>query len=285
MRLSQNISNNANITYNEKTLDINTPLITRVEHNMKVYKYATTDCGRFNTTGIIGEERKVTYDILLINYSSQNFTDVVINDTISLSNDIDISGITYVAEESMYENSDIGGLPNIQFNVGTLSQESQLIVHYTLKLSDEVPIGTVIKSKTSVNYNENTNITEDNVVTPIEANEIDLTLDYTSTKIEATKTAPSNVLCGENFDYNLIFENVGVNVATGVSILDYLPKEFVINYVKVVNGNITLERGVHYNYDENANPLLITDTGTSLNINPGEMLVVTINGKIPYLSD
>ena len=285
MRLSQNISNNANITYNEKTLDINTPLITRVEPNMKVYKYATTDCGRFNTTGIIAEDRKVTYDILLINYSSQNFTDVVINDTISLSNDIDISGITYVAEESMFENSDIGGLPNIQFNVGTLSQESQLIVHYTLKLSDEVPIGTVIKSKTSVNYYENTNITEDNVVTPIEANEIDLTLDYTSTKIEATKTAPSNVLCGENFDYNLIFENVGVNVATGVSILDYLPKEFVINYVKVVNGNITLERGIDYNYDENANPLLITDTGTSLNINPGEMLVVTINGKIPYLSD
>ena len=285
MRLSQNISNNANITYNEKTLDINTPLITRVEPNMKVYKYATTDSGRFNTTGIIAEERKVTYDILLINYSSQNFTDVVINDTISLSNDIDISGITYVAEESMFENSDIGGLPNIQFNVGTLSQESQLIVHYTLKLSDEVPIGTVIKSKTSVNYNENTNITEDNVVTPIEANEIDLTLDYTSTKIEATKTAPSNVLCGENFDYNLIFENVGVNVATGVSILDYLPKEFVINYVKVVNGNITLERGIDYNYDENANPLLITDTGTSLNINPGEMLVVTINGKIPYLTD
>ena len=285
MRLSQNISNNANITYNEKTLDINTPLITRVEPNMKVYKYAITDCGRFNTTGIIGEERKVTYDILLINYSSQNFTDVVINDTISLSNDIDISGITYVAEESMFENSDIGGLPNIQFNVGTLSQESQLIVHYTLKLSDEVPIGTVIKSKTNVNYNENTNITEDNVVTPIEANEIDLTLDYTSTKIEATKTAPSNVLCGENFDYNLIFENVGVNVATGVSILDYLPKEFVINYVKVVNGNTTLERGIDYNYDENANPLLITDTGTSLNINPGEMLVVTINGKIPYLAD
>ena len=185
----------------------------------------------------------------------------------------------------MFENSDIGGLPNIQFNVGTLSQESQLVVHYTLKLSDEVPIGTVIKSKTSVNYNENTNITEDNVVTPIEANEIDLTLDYTSTKIEATKTAPSNVLCGENFDYNLIFENVGVNVATGVSILEYLPKEFVINYVKVVNGNITLERGIDYNYDENANPLLITDTGTSLNINPGEMLVVTINGKIPYLAD
>ncbi|MDD5880209.1 MAG: hypothetical protein PUC84_13645, partial [Clostridiales bacterium] len=240
---------------------------------------------RFNTTGIIAEDRKVTYDILLINYSSQNFTDVVINDTISLSNDIDISGITYVAEESMFENSDIGGLPNIQFNVGTLSQESQLIVHYTLKLSDEVPIGTVIKSKTNVNYNENTNITEDNVVTPIEANEIDLTLDYTSTKIEATKTAPSNVLCGENFDYNLIFENVGVNLATGVSILDYLPKEFVINYVKVVNGNTTLERGIDYNYDENANPLLITDTGTSLNINPGEMLVVTINGKIPYLTD
>ena len=104
-------------------------------------------------------------------------------------------------------------------------------------------------------------------------------------QIEATKTAPSNVLCGENFDYNLIFENVGVNVATGVSILDYLPKEFVINYVKVVNGNITLERGIDYNYDENANPLLITDTGTSLNINPGEMLVVTINGKIPYLTD
>ena len=74
-------------------------------------------------------------------------------------------------------------------------------------------------------------------------------------------------------------------MATGVSILDYLPKEFVINYVKVVNGNITLERGIDYNYDENANPLLITDTGTSLNINPGEMLVVTINGKIPYLAD
>ena len=111
---------------------------------------------------------------------------------------------------------------------------------------------------------------------------------YESSVFVNKKSNTENILESTMMDakkYNLIFENVGVNVATGVSILDYLPKEFVINYVKVVNGNITLERGIDYNYDENANPLLITDTGTSLNINPGEMLVVTINGKIPYLTD
>lgn len=45
MKLSINISNNANITYNEKTLDMNSPLVVRVEPNMKVLKYATTDTG------------------------------------------------------------------------------------------------------------------------------------------------------------------------------------------------------------------------------------------------
>ena len=35
-----------------------------------------------------------------------------------------------------------------------------------------------------------------------------------------------------------------------------------------------------YNYDENANPLLITDINNSLNIEPKNILVVTINGKI-----
>lgn len=66
MKLSINISNNANITYNEKTLDMNSPLVVRVEPNMKVLKYATTDTGKFNSTGTIGEKRKVTYEILLI---------------------------------------------------------------------------------------------------------------------------------------------------------------------------------------------------------------------------
>ena len=77
-----------------------------------------------------------------------------------------------------------------------------------------------------------------------------------------------------------IFENIGPNVARGVSILDYLPENFVINSVKVVNSGVTLERGTHYNYDENANPLLITDINNSLNIEPKNILVVTINGKI-----
>lgn len=69
-------------------------------------------------------------------------------------------------------------------------------------------------------------------------------------------------------------------MARGVSILDYLPENFVINSVKVVNSGVTLERGTHYNYDENANPLLITDINNSLNIEPKNILVVTINGKI-----
>ena len=179
----------------------------------------------------------------------------------------------------MYKNSHIGGLPNIQFNVGTVAKESQLLIHYTLQFSKEVPVKTMIRSKTLVNYNENTNKVEDESI-PIEVEEINLTIDYTSTKIEATKTAPTNVLYGENFDFNLIFENIGPNVARGVSILDYLPENFVINSVKVVNSGVTLERGTHYNYDENANPLLITDINNSLNIEPKNILVVTINGKI-----
>ena len=279
MKLSINISNNANITYNEKTLDMNSPLVVRVEPNMKVLKYATTDTGKFNSTGTIGEKRKVTYEILLINYSSQNFTDVVVNDIISLSDEVDISEVTYVDKESMYKNSHIGGLPNIQFNVGTVAKESQLLIYYTLQFSKEVPVKTMIRSKTLVNYNENTNKVEDESI-PIEAEAINLTIDYTSTKIEATKTAPTNVLYGENFDFNLIFENIGPNVARGVSILDYLPENFVINSVKVVNSGVTLERGTHYNYDENANPLLIIDINNSLNIEPKNILLVTINGKI-----
>ena len=69
-------------------------------------------------------------------------------------------------------------------------------------------------------------------------------------------------------------------MARGVSILDYLPENFVINSVRVVNSGVTLERGTHYNYDENANPLLIIDINNSLNIEPKNILVVTINGKI-----
>ena len=69
-------------------------------------------------------------------------------------------------------------------------------------------------------------------------------------------------------------------MARGVSILDYLPENFVINSVRVVNSGVTLERGTHYNHDENANPLLITDINNSLNIEPKNILVVTINGKI-----
>ncbi|WP_455538682.1 hypothetical protein [Terrisporobacter sp.] len=283
--MSQNIINNANIRYNEETLDINTPLITRVEPNMKVYKYATTDLGKFKTTGIIGKGRKVIYHILLINYSSKNFTDVVINDIISLSNEVPISEVAYVSEESMYENSNTDGLPNIKFNVGTVEKESQVLVHYTLQFSKEVPIKTVIKNKTSINYNENTNKSAEDEVIPIEAEDIELTIDYTSTKIKATKTAPSNVLCGENFDFSLIFENIGPNTATSVSISDYLPTGFVINNISIVNGGVTLERGIDYNYDENVNPLVITDTETSLNIISGDTLVVTINGKITHLSD
>ena len=38
--------------------------------------------------------------------------------------------------------------------------------------------------------------------------------------------------------------------------------------------------GTVYNYDENANPLLIIDINNSLNIEPKNILVVTINGKI-----
>ena len=270
------ITNKAILNYNNTSAET-CPVITFVEPTLGVGKRAFTDKdGIILDNGTVGKDRTIVYDILLVNYSSTKFTNLVIEDVIFLDDEnyASTQGYVYDKENSSYENesSDIN---KIKIIVKELLPNSTAQVHYTLNFNSDVKIGTKINNQGQINYNENP---ADN---PSKVQELNVLVDYTETEVSASKTGPDIILCGQTYSYVLEFENKGDQVATGVSVEDFLPENFQadLSKLQVVNGKNTLNVG-EYVAEINEQRLIIKDVDGSnkLNIQPKEILQITITG-------
>ncbi|MDI9217339.1 MULTISPECIES: DUF11 domain-containing protein [Clostridium] len=276
------ITNQATINYNNTTSS-SYPVTTYVEPLLAVTKKAyTVQDGVIKDTGTVGKDRTVIYDILLVNHSSTDFTNLVIQDKVTLD---DVSYVdqsfTYDTENSTYPN-EATGINEIKITVPSLAAESTLELHYALIFNNDIPIGTLLSNKALVNY------AEDPSQAGTESNPVDITLYYTETTVTATKTGPDSILCGQTYSYNLEFENTGDQVATDVSIVDNLPDNFTPDLSKIViinDGTQLTTDQYNAEYDSNTHTLTISEKDesgtltTNLSIKPGKKLTATITGS------
>lgn len=244
--MSNLITNRASINYNGGNTVETCPVSTNIDKGLDAHKRAHTTDGTIieESTdiidGVVGEDRRILYEIELTNFGSIPLTNITIQDRIYITNpDGTINDLTLdpsdiiLYPESIKPGDTVtvtkitnGNQVNITLN-DPLSYDSTRFVRFTLVLPDTVEIGSIITNTAYVNYSENPS------VDPLETETLDII--YTYTALTADKLVTdingneiSSVLCGDQFKYVLNFTNTGSEIANVDDIYDLLPLEFTV---------------------------------------------------------
>lgn len=269
--MSDVIKNSGQILFNNGQTQNTNDAFTDLEAPLEAVKQAFTCAGGvITTTGIVGADGKITYEVEIYNYSSEAFTNIVFDDAIVLS-PLPNPGPGFTLTST---HTNVGTLPAIQFtDIPDIPAESTYTVVYSIQLDDDIELGTTITNQATIDYDENPGAA-------VDTNTIVVTYQYTA--IDAVKTAPENALCGSTFNYVLSFENTGNVNATSVTLTDTLPAEFAVGSMVITNAGVEVDSD-DYSYERVGNLLTITpDEGSEdiFDIEPGagKKLVVTITG-------
>ena len=271
------ISNIASITYNGGKTESTCEVVTRVEKVLEAHSKAYSATSGVILAegeaphGIVGKEREIIYEIVVTNYSSLPFTNVVVEDGLTLPNE----GVGFKIVDCNYEN--VGTVTEPRFEVGTLDAGDTVTIRYTLEWDTSVELGIDIQSGAHVTYTENPS------KEAVAAEELIVKHSYTD--VVAMKTGPSSVLCGATYTYMLTFVNNGDATATVETINDTLPVNFTLMQadstftgVVISLGEVTKVEGEDYTVAINEGTLAVTNKEGGLDI-PGSMtLQVALTG-------
>ena len=246
--MSNLISNRAIINYNGGNTAETCPVYTNIDKGLEVVKRAYTSGGTVieESTdiidGVVGEDRRISYEIELTNYGSTPLTGITIEDRIYITDpDGTINDITLTPSDIIIDSNIIRPIEGdtltvtkitdgnqVNITLGTpLAPDSRRFVRFALILPDTVTVGSTITNTAYVDYTENPS------TDPLETETLDILFTYTELTAEKDATdldgnPITSVLCGDQFKYVLTFTNTGSETANVDSVTDVLPEEFII---------------------------------------------------------
>lgn len=265
--MSQTIlTNNAQIDYQYETLgniidsETQTNYVTTniIEPNLSILK---TACRNY-----FGPGDKITYNLCISNNAFSTVYNVVVSEflgnyfkyiegsavitysngtsiPIEESNDLNNENIPLVGNIVCENNTEN---PIFGFRLGHLAPNTNLMISFSVEISNNNDIPNSINSYSIAYYSLNESLTSPRF--NVQSNE------YIITKAFALLTASKSVdkgtaFCGDNLCYKIFLSNSGNIDAINVRICDPLPAEFRLNNVKFKIAD--LPYNISYNVDEN----------------------------------
>lgn len=291
-----------------------------VFQNLEVHKRAITTAdlvirksNESTIDGYVDKDRRITYEIDLINYSDKDLTNIIIKDTITAKDIYDNNILIELSEGNVKSNildpdtirytnylTGTGVIPRSEIDIelhdtlkqADLSNNSQRIVSYTITLPEEVPIGTIISNKAAVTFAENVNNTL------YETEYISIQLRYAILEVaKSAQDLEGNILdtieCSQRFNYVITINNTG-NAEAVLDIIDenlppnFRTEEYELNNLKYHSGvkvyinDVLQTENTDYaiSIDENTNLMLISNIDKRMKLLEGNELLIKINGFI-----
>ena len=241
-----------------------------VEPRLQVSQRAyTSQSGAIKDKGYADIGATITYDITVINYSSVEFENIMIE--CSLDIEPFYNGF-FTVLSSTFVYSVIGN--KIVFEINKIDKESLLCCSFRIRLNDAVSNRAEIISNINIFRNDNIYISPDSIK-PLTITTRDIALN-----MYAQLVAPQQVLFDEIYVYNFEFINTSIDDIIIDKILDKLPIGFTCTDIKLKKGKEERKYGIEYSSKllPNNNHLIVTlDKEISL-MHSDEMLELEVHG-------
>ena len=225
------------------------PTLLAEEGEVKLYTMAWPQSG--------GCGDKLGYSLMAVNYRTTAVSQVVITDTLP-------AGVRFNNDAQLSQD---GGAPvaitpgsqtPLTFTLPALASGQAAIVSFTVDLAGIAP-GAYLTNTASLSYSGYTG-------PAITATD---TWHYSCARLQAVKTGPAQVVCGERFDYVVTLKNTGDQTAESVTLTDVLDTCLTVDATGVTVANQTGTPEIRLN---EGNSLVVADFG----VPAGATVTITI---------
>ena len=210
----------------------------------------------------------LSFMIRVTNTGTDTLSNVVVTDNLGAYNDgtraviVPLDYVPGTAAESVNHGSWASVTPSatnpLTFDIGTMSEGDVVEITYTAQVISGFSGTEIVSTSTATGDGIAGEVTDDDSVTLAEA-------DFAHLVIEKTGSA-DNISTGEPFTYTIDITNTGNVDATGIVVTDYIPTDFVLENVNMIQNGTTTPLTPTTDYTLQDGLLTIPASGSSLSL-------------------